>query len=142
MAYQTSGASETIFVNFFSRSSRATGPNTRVPTGSPASLISTAALSSNRMYVPSLRRRSRSEEHTSELQSLTNLVCRLLLEKKKKDLHIEERHRVFAVATRQAAVDFQAQRHIRVNGNANESAATLMNDDVYPPHAAMLTKRD
>src|SRR5258706_8319954 len=27
--------------------------------------------------------RLRSEEHTSELQSLTNLVCRLLLEKKK-----------------------------------------------------------
>src|SRR5438046_7677485 len=30
------------------------------------------------------RERGRSEEHTSELQSLTNLVCRLLLEKKKK----------------------------------------------------------
>src|SRR5438093_10132016 len=32
----------------------------------------------------------RSEEHTSELQSLTNLVCRLLLEKKKnrKYIHI------------------------------------------------------
>src|SRR5438093_7536269 len=30
------------------------------------------------------RSRNRSEEHTSELQSLTNLVCRLLLEKKKK----------------------------------------------------------
>src|ERR1019366_10328376 len=29
-------------------------------------------------------RLGRSEEHTSELQSLTNLVCRLLLEKKKK----------------------------------------------------------
>src|SRR5438046_7485905 len=28
-------------------------------------------------------RRPRSEEHTSELQSLTNLVCRLLHEKKK-----------------------------------------------------------
>src|SRR5438046_4327435 len=28
-------------------------------------------------------RHLRSEEHTSELQSLTNLVCRLLLEKKK-----------------------------------------------------------
>src|SRR5438046_6707487 len=28
-------------------------------------------------------RKPRSEEHTSELQSLTNLVCRLLLEKKK-----------------------------------------------------------
>src|SRR5437016_10804032 len=30
------------------------------------------------------REQPRSEEHTSELQSLTNLVCRLLLEKKKK----------------------------------------------------------
>src|SRR2546423_2358896 len=30
------------------------------------------------------RRRRRSEEHTSELQSLAYLVCRLLLEKKKK----------------------------------------------------------
>src|SRR6266446_4082634 len=30
------------------------------------------------------RRRDRSEEHTSELQSPCNLVCRLLLEKKKK----------------------------------------------------------
>src|SRR5256885_3264845 len=29
------------------------------------------------------RRRARSEEHTSELQSPCNLVCRLLLEKKK-----------------------------------------------------------
>src|SRR5258705_7337977 len=29
----------------------------------------------------------RSEEHTSELQSLRHLVCRLLLEKKKKSLH-------------------------------------------------------
>src|SRR5215467_16224628 len=32
-------------------------------------------------------RRSRSEEHTSELQSPCNLVCRLLLEKKKKTLY-------------------------------------------------------
>src|SRR5260370_25486304 len=31
---------------------------------------------------------SRSEEHTSELQSHLNLVCRLLLEKKKKKLQI------------------------------------------------------
>src|ERR1019366_4342692 len=52
----TSSASETIFMNFFSRSSLATGPNTRVPTGSPTSLINTAALESKRMYVPSLRR--------------------------------------------------------------------------------------
>src|SRR5207302_11234186 len=31
-----------------------------------------------------IRQRRRSEEHTSELQSRENLVCRLLLEKKKK----------------------------------------------------------
>src|SRR5258706_2248653 len=31
----------------------------------------------------------RSEEHTSELQSLTNLVCRLLLEKKKNHAEIQ-----------------------------------------------------
>src|ERR1039458_10609959 len=31
---------------------------------------------------PVCRRRNRSEEHTSELQSLRHLVCRLLLEKK------------------------------------------------------------
>src|SRR4029077_10767617 len=53
--YHTSGASEIILVNFLSRSSLATGPNTRVPIGSFASLISTAALSSNRIYVPSFR---------------------------------------------------------------------------------------
>src|SRR2546425_6486198 len=32
------------------------------------------------------RERGRSEEHTSELQSLAYLVCRLLLEKKKKTI--------------------------------------------------------
>src|SRR5690348_17858003 len=40
----------------------------------------------------------RSEEHTSELQSPVHLVCRLLLEKKKKkikikyNIHIDEKH--------------------------------------------------
>src|SRR2546422_9502339 len=35
---------------------------------------------------PRARARSRSEEHTSELQSRLHLVCRLLLEKKKKTI--------------------------------------------------------
>src|SRR5256885_11351488 len=45
----------------------------------------------------------RSEEHTSELQSPCNLVCRLLLEKKKKTLsstcnsYIQVRHRHAAI---------------------------------------------
>src|SRR2546430_6802697 len=34
--------------------------------------------------IPPLGEAGRSEEHTSELQSQSNLVCRLLLEKKKK----------------------------------------------------------
>src|SRR2546427_3179234 len=38
-------------------------------------------------------RRKRSEEHTSELQSQSNLVCRLLLEKKKKEETSATRHR-------------------------------------------------
>src|SRR6266478_8422846 len=37
-----------------------------------------------RRYVEDLKAGRRSEEHTSELQSQSNLVCRLLLEKKKK----------------------------------------------------------
>src|SRR5215469_17164879 len=35
----------------------------------------------------------RSEEHTSELQSRRDLVCRLLLEKKKKELHGRLKHK-------------------------------------------------
>src|SRR5256885_9570539 len=38
--------------------------------------------------------RCRSEEHTSELQSPCNLVCRLLLEKKKKMCNIDPTERV------------------------------------------------
>src|SRR3989441_8321390 len=37
---------------------------------------------------------SRSEEHTSELQSLAYLVCRLLLEKKKKKQTVFQPHQI------------------------------------------------
>src|SRR2546430_11274605 len=47
----------------------------RVPAGLGSVRLSTHA------FAPS----DRSEEHTSELQSQSNLVCRLLLEKKKKN---------------------------------------------------------
>src|SRR2546426_4886512 len=39
-----------------------------------------------------LQRQHRSEEHTSELQSPCNLVCRLLLEKKKKTRERRDTH--------------------------------------------------
>src|SRR5690606_40240035 len=48
---------------------------------------------------------ARSEEHTSELQSRENLVCRLLLEKKK--IHTGSASAPLAIAT-----------HSRVTGNA------------------------
>src|SRR2546422_5547595 len=44
-------------------------------------------------YYLGLARQMRSEEHTSELQSRLHLVCRLLLEKKKKkQLHTSRTH--------------------------------------------------
>src|SRR5258706_6553321 len=54
-------------------------PSIRKHPGTRARKLSSVRASRNR----------RSEEHTSELQSLTNLVCRLLLEKKKKKRHAE-----------------------------------------------------
>src|SRR5260370_21315657 len=48
------------------------------------SCASWGALSARCSYWIGCKAWSRSEEHTSELQSHLNLVCRLLLEKKKK----------------------------------------------------------
>src|SRR5256885_4057420 len=55
------------------------------------------------------RNAARSEEHTSELQSPCNLVCRLLLEKKKTVAHytgdvLSESHRKFCVNLASRAV--------------------------------------
>src|SRR2546430_8584169 len=44
----------------------------------------------------------RSEEHTSELQSQSNLVCRLLLEKKKKNVHVTIQYGIRIHTCRQA----------------------------------------
>src|SRR2546427_8600975 len=71
----------------------------RPPEGCPAKPTERPAFHPGLLHEPSpLRRRSadapllvqrrRSEEHTSELQSQSNLVCRLLLEKKKKTKYI------------------------------------------------------
>src|SRR5690606_40929187 len=49
-----------------------------------APLISCTEISSSARYFSMRISSVRSEEHTSELQSRENLVCRLLLEKKKK----------------------------------------------------------
>src|SRR5256885_5425042 len=54
---------------------------TGIPSSSKANAASTTAAGTTNMRAPHGKR---SEEHTSELQSPCNLVCRLLLEKKKK----------------------------------------------------------
>src|SRR5258708_23034533 len=55
---------------------RSVRPSTRATSGSPCTSRTTRSTTA-----PS---KGRSEEHTSELQSPDHLVCRLLLEKKKK----------------------------------------------------------
>src|SRR2546429_5111301 len=56
-------------------------PSTRI---CPSSNSAVAVTSSGSICLISAEWKSRSEEHTSELQSRLHLVCRLLLEKKKK----------------------------------------------------------
>src|SRR5436853_4964752 len=52
---------------------------------------------------------SRTEEHTSELQSLRHLVCRLLLEKKKKKRTVVCRRKTSQLETN---VDVEDQNHV------------------------------
>src|SRR2546425_6062796 len=47
----------------------------------------------------------RSEEHTSELQSLAYLVCRLLLEKKKINFQINNKNKSLAASVTFSALD-------------------------------------
>src|SRR5438067_8861237 len=62
----------------------------RVDVGAPVELLAFGLLGRHvfgRAEDGAVARDRRSEEHTSELQSRFDLVCRLLLEKKKIDLH-------------------------------------------------------
>src|SRR5438132_10714557 len=54
-------------------------------------------------------RRSRSEEHTSELQSHSDLVCRLLLEKKKKKRY-QQQHDQGHEPPRGQRVEFEGEQ--------------------------------
>src|SRR2546430_9341228 len=51
---------------------------------SPGPSARNGGLTADPLFVGATRPPMRSEEHTSELQSQSNLVCRLLLEKKKR----------------------------------------------------------
>src|SRR2546430_10660465 len=69
-----------------------THPQPRVNWGTRATIpkpTNVAVAPPTRIQSSDERRPGRSEEHTSELQSQSNLVCRLLLEKKKEKLATE-----------------------------------------------------
>src|SRR5258706_9799902 len=74
----------TLFRSPRARADRAPWPSR--PRVRPAPLASTTLHQAHgEASLMQVVRDERSEEHTSELQSLTNLVCRLLLEKKKNE---------------------------------------------------------
>src|SRR6266404_5772290 len=73
-------------------------PRSSARAGLPAALcsgLSRPGLSASRCALPA-GRPPRSEEHTSELQSLAYLVCRLLLEKKNREVGKQFRENILA----------------------------------------------
>src|SRR2546430_379757 len=90
----------------------------------------------------------RSEEHTSELQSQSNLVCRLLLEKKKKEQLTKNQ----AVATSKEALQNQSEPQVRHENAHNDKSvhevlnptyqAGLLRNAVQPDIEAERKKRD
>src|SRR5690242_21605691 len=99
----------------------------------PGSGVSKTATVSKSSELPLRRRRvncsSRSEEHTSELQSHVNLVCRLLLEKKKKT---NKRPRLLAIAHHYAAM------HVEVFFAWNSRRTDSRNSYMLPRPACVL----
>src|SRR5262249_56114901 len=80
--------------------------------------------------------RRRSEEHTSELQSLTNLVCRLLLEKKKKD---DELHTALARRREGARAAHRAQPAPHADQRLHAPLQSICQPLRSRRHAARLT---
>src|ERR1039457_998935 len=71
----------------------ATGDSFGSPAMNASETRTIPVLSNTRCNIPSTAQAYRSEEHTSELQSPCNLVCRLLLEKKNKNTdRVMKRH--------------------------------------------------
>src|SRR3712207_8969506 len=61
-----------------------------------------------RRLAPLLDNDIRSEEHTSELQSRQYLVCRLLLEKKKKTKHYKRRNITYILPSNEHSIQYSA----------------------------------
>src|SRR2546430_13533105 len=79
---------------------------------------------------PSAERRQRSEEHTSELQSQSNLVCRLLLEKKNNK---HNSYSIFAPHKKLSYLDY----HQRIYFTTNPHPFTVLHY-LYTPRPSRL----
>src|SRR5256885_11308864 len=75
---------------FRSGKSQDPGQGYDMDTAADDALALITALNAAPCHLAGLSMGGRSEEHTSELQSPCNLVCRLLLEKKKHDIHTRQ----------------------------------------------------
>src|SRR5438093_9518261 len=76
----------------------------------------------------------RSEEHTSELQSLTNLVCRLLLEKKKKKEVNNNTTQQAQQKNRRPHKKTQIKRRYQQNISYNEYTTTILDHTLRSNH--------
>src|SRR5256885_4262853 len=88
----------------------------------------TPSAKTRRAQSPPAARKARSEEHTSELQSPCNLVCRLLLEKKKIQTDAHQRaapHPAHAACRRPARLDEELHqgRHRHARGAKRDARA-------------------
>src|SRR2546427_1582512 len=84
----------TLFRSISTRSPRGATWTTRAGIGTGT--VRPLRVRNRRIWSPDS---DRSEEHTSELQSQSNLVCRLLLEKKKKKETDRRRHELSTTPT-------------------------------------------
>src|SRR2546427_9240344 len=100
------------------RRRQAAPPGSEAP-GSPRrrERRSTGSAARGPWSAPGCSSRPRSEEHTSELQSQSNLVCRLLLEKKKQTDPASPSSTPPPYATKLAIVDEHTNKHLKLASN-------------------------
>src|SRR2546430_6371484 len=82
--------------------------------------------------------RSRSEEHTSELQSQSNLVCRLLLEKKKNNDNSNDQRSIWQIVAQYQSLRPPYRSCARVKSTHHECVETISAvDQSYAVHCVM-----
>src|SRR5437868_9617330 len=104
-----------------------------MPQSRSSALLESFPWRSSTSFVTAWRKASRSEEHTSELQSRFDIVCRLLLEKKKRS--------VLTVNDEQARTVRRIYHEYLEGIGPNRIAAALDADGVPTPGDVQATRR-